>query len=103
MREEITVVVCKRPVSKQPKNIFLLNIGCFLSENLAMNKPAWQTPLSNNSWRSEFAVDGNAKLCTISADKQSTAEWHVDLGNVSSVREISIYYRTDDISWGIYF
>ena len=73
------------------------------AEDLAFNKPTWlQVPYPNNPFKAEYAVDGNTKLCAISADRQSMAEWRVDLGGIFSVHHIYIHYRTDNLFWGIY-
>nr|XP_022306632.1 protein draper-like isoform X1 [Crassostrea virginica] len=69
-------------------------------EDLAFNKPTWlQVPYPHNPFKAEYAVDGNTKLCAISADTQSRAEWRVDLGGIFSVHHIYIHYRTDNLFW----
>ncbi|XP_062608625.1 uncharacterized protein LOC134270415 [Saccostrea cucullata] len=74
-------------------------------ENLALRKPAWQKNDYSQSqpWGADKAVDGNytdrgslGDQCTISADKQQTAEWRVDLQSVVSISYINIFYRTDN-------
>lgn len=56
---------------------------------------------------SDNAVDGNKTdlshtggQCAISADGHKTAWWWVDLGDMSSIINITIYYRTDNAPWG---
>lgn len=53
------------------------------------------------------AVDGNKTdlshtggQCAISAYGHNTAWWWVDLGDLSSIINITIYYRTDNAPWG---
>nr|XP_034316027.1 uncharacterized protein LOC117685671 isoform X1 [Crassostrea gigas] len=75
-------------------------------ENLALGKPTWEQhpwPETDADFGSENAVDGlytdrgQGGQCTISENKQSTAEWRVDLGSVVSISHIDIHYRTDNI------
>nr|XP_034322178.1 multiple epidermal growth factor-like domains protein 10 [Crassostrea gigas] len=81
-------------------------------ENVALKKPAWPR-FSRYYWghlsmhrAGYYAVDGRKSdlsaygdECTLSPDKQSTAEWRVDLGGVFSIHYIFIQYRTDNVVW----
>lgn len=56
---------------------------------------------------SDNAVDGNKTdlslhggQCAISDSGHKTAWWWVDLGDLSSITNITIYYRTDNAPWG---
>ncbi|XP_061170909.1 uncharacterized protein LOC133180387 [Saccostrea echinata] len=84
--------------------------------NLALRRPAWQQhnwPDSGKDvdWGAAKAVDGKysdrsagGNQCTISADKEQTAMWWVDLQRVVSISYINIYYRTDNVaSPGAYY
>lgn len=61
----------------------------------------------NPSTASDNAVDGDKTdlshtggQCAISAVGHKTAWWWVDLGDLSSITNITIYYRTDNAAWG---
>nr|XP_022308399.1 uncharacterized protein LOC111114398 [Crassostrea virginica] len=76
-----------------------------LIENIALKKPTWQQyPYSALHSGSDLAVDGrktNYSLgeCVLSANFKSTAEWRVDLKQVSQIQYIVIHFRTDDLKW----
>ncbi|XP_062608626.1 uncharacterized protein LOC134270416, partial [Saccostrea cucullata] len=72
-------------------------------QNLALGKPAWQKTNFSQIWGADKAVDvkytdrgAKGNECTISADKNQTAEWRVDLQSVVSISYINIFYRTDN-------
>jgi hypothetical protein len=82
-------------------------------ENLALEKPAWQSHPFNTEAdhgldiNASNAVDGlKSNLgvfggqCVISANKQQNATWRVDLKDILSIRHIKIYYRTENTAWG---
>lgn len=82
-----------------------------LTENIAINKPAWQQyPYEGTpEMGADRAVDGktsNLSLyggqCAKSADRQLTAEWRVDLGEVLNIHHIFIQYRTENVAWSKY-
>lgn len=81
----------------------------FFTDNIALLKPTWQQS-TIRSWGSNLAVDGrktdlsaNGGQCSISANSKLTAEWRVDLKNVSSIHHVTIQYRTDNIYWSTCF
>lgn len=83
----------------------------FISENIALNKTAWQLhPFEDHNMFEFFnannAIDGLktnlsffGRQCAISANLQFEATWMVDLGDVLGINHITIYYRTDNIPW----
>lgn len=82
----------------------------FLPVNVAQNKPAYQEYQwddGNTISDASNAVDGNkSKLnlaggqCVISASSKQTAIWWVNLINIQRIHHITIYYRTENITWG---
>ncbi|XP_056002085.1 uncharacterized protein LOC125663226 isoform X2 [Ostrea edulis] len=92
-------------------SIYLLLMICMVSyayENIALNKPTWQLhPYSNTLYSASNAVDGRksnlhvtGNQCVISNVNQQVATWRVDLQDILSIHHITIYYRTDNITWG---
>lgn len=80
-----------------------------ITENVALNKPAWQqhTAIQMGADR---AVDGQYSdltgiggQCAISGYGHQTAEWRVDLGEVHSIHHIFIQYLTENEKWGTEF
>ena len=83
--------------------IFLL---CF-TENLAFNKPAWQSSTLWPNPGADRAVDGQytdlrgwARQCAASKAEQSKAEWRVDLGGVKNIHHVFLQYATRNDVWG---
>lgn len=84
--------------------------------NIALHKPAFQQntytkqPGEPDAGRFDAsnAVDGlksdlsgHGGQCTISANNKTTAIWWVNLTRFSNVHYITIYYRTDNVKWGM--
>ncbi|XP_065934159.1 uncharacterized protein [Magallana gigas] len=92
--------------------LFTLPLIAFTYKNIALKKSTWQLhPYADETLRysanASKAVDGlktdlsyTGHQCTVSANKKREAEWRVDLGAVLGINHITIYYRTDNISWG---
>ncbi|XP_065926562.1 uncharacterized protein [Magallana gigas] len=76
--------------------------------NLALRKPAYQENIYRHANVSAGnAVDGRKSNlnglggeCSISAEKQPTATWWVNLESIYSIHNIRIYYRTENLAWG---
>lgn len=82
-----------------------IEIRNLITENVALNKPAWQQhPLF--IYDAGLAVDGHKTdlygwQCMVSQQGYSTVEWRVDLERVLSIHHIFILYRTDNHVWGM--
>ena len=83
----------------------LLLFICF-TENLAFNKPAWQSSTYGSN-TADRAVDGQytdlhewAGHCAMSSGGQRTAEWRVDLGGVKNIHHVFVQFATDNDVWG---
>ena len=76
------------------------------SENVALNKSAWQQDSLFN-YAAERGVDGRKSSllrfgdeCVMSEYK-ATSEWRVDLEHILSIHHISIQFATDDKDWSM--
>ncbi|XP_052695925.1 uncharacterized protein LOC128174403, partial [Crassostrea angulata] len=81
--------------------------------NVALHKSAWQLhPYETSNFRvflsASNAVDGlktnlsfSGGQCTESANHQYEAMWRIDLGAVLGINHIILYYRTDNVAWGL--
>ena len=83
----------------------LLSI-CF-TENLAFNKPAWQSSTFRSNSGADRAVDGQytnldeeAGQCAMSKWGQRTAEWRVDIGGVKNIHHVFVQFATHNDLWG---
>lgn len=77
-----------------------------ISANIALGKNACQSSDYNGNTRAEKAVDGlksdlsySSGECAIADIEQKTVMWRVDLGVISSIQNITIYYRTENLFW----
>ena len=77
-----------------------------MAANIALDKDAYQSSTLYSGTGAEKAVDGlksnlshSGGQCAVSANEKKTALWRVDLGNVSSINTITIYYRTENVVW----
>ncbi|XP_022303488.2 uncharacterized protein LOC111111042 [Crassostrea virginica] len=77
-------------------------------ENLALNKPAWQSSTLLSDTGAERAVDGRythlyvfgGQCAASDGGLRKTAEWRVDLGGVKYIHHVFIQYATDNWVWG---
>jgi hypothetical protein len=77
------------------------------TDNIALNKQAWQRSQfipGDDRFHASNAVDGLRSdlsalggQCAISGDDQQIVTWRVDLGDILSIKDITIYYRTDNV------
>nr|XP_022287543.1 uncharacterized protein LOC111100182 [Crassostrea virginica] len=85
---------------------FIIPVKSFLLPNIALGKDAYQSKTYNSHTGPEKAVDGmksdlshTGGQCALSGSFLKNATWRVDLGDISSVKHITIYYRTDNKTW----
>lgn len=81
----------------------------FFKVNVALNQPTHQQHpyLENNpTVAASRAVDGRKSdltglggQCVLSENDQRTATWWVNLTSIHSIHHITIYYRTDNVTW----
>ena len=92
--------------------IYLKHFISFLSENIALNKPAYQenphTGLPEAVTQASNAVDGLKSdldvlggQCVFSQNDLKTATWGVNLTSILSIHHMRIYYRTGNVPWGM--
>ena len=86
----------------------------YFTENLAFNKPAWQSSTLWSNTGADRAVDGQytdlrgwAGQCAASEGGQtvslwglSTAKWLVDLGGVKNIHHLFVQFATNNNVWG---
>lgn len=91
-----------------------INTTCIyiFTENLALYKPAYQ----QNPYKGHLSYITNASdavngltlnlndsgdHCILSAERERTATWWVNLTSILSIHHITIYYMTGRTEWGI--
>ena len=79
---------------------------CF-TENLAFNKPAWQSSTYASVSGADRAVDGQYTdlrewkgQCAESCGNLRSAEWRVDLRGVKNIHHVFVQYATHNNVWG---
>lgn len=87
-------------------NIQLRREAFYVVDNLALNKPTWQSSTYSN-YSSDRAVDGKMNLrmalggqCAISDGDFQEVKWMVDLGEVYAIHTIFIYFRIEHSTIG---
>nr|XP_022307316.1 multiple epidermal growth factor-like domains protein 10 isoform X2 [Crassostrea virginica]XP_022307317.1 multiple epidermal growth factor-like domains protein 10 isoform X2 [Crassostrea virginica] len=91
----------------------VFNLNDFLSalDNMALHRPTYQQnqykEISDHLTRASNGVDGlksnlefSGGQCVISADKQQTATWWVNLTSILSIHHVTVFFRTENIAWG---
>ena len=79
-------------------------------DNIALNKPAKEEfPYVHPKVSASNAVDGRKTdlrglggQCSLSAVNITNATWWVNLTSILSIHHIKIYYRTDNVAWGMF-
>lgn len=86
---------------------YLSYFSFFFPANIALNKTTYMSSTFSNFTSSNKAVDGqktdlsySGGQCAISKHGYKTVEWRVDLENLSSISNITIYFRTENSPWG---
>lgn len=79
--------------------------------NIALRKPTYQLHpyiVNDATFDASNAVDGLKSdlsawggQCAITADGYRTATWWVNLNSIHSIHHITIYYRTDNVDYGM--
>lgn len=90
-------------------NTYLFLNACILTDNVALNKPAYQQyPLypGDDTYDAINAVDGRKTnmswyggQCAVSASNKRTATWWVNLTSINSIHHINIYYIKGNAPW----
>nr|XP_022300740.1 multiple epidermal growth factor-like domains protein 11 [Crassostrea virginica] len=86
--------------------IFIYPISSISLPNIALRKDAYQSLTYNSNTGAEKAVDGlksnlsfTGGQCALSGSWLKAATWRVDLGDISSIDHMTIYYRTENLPW----
>ena len=88
-----------------------MNLFSF-KENLALKKPTYQQYMfpgyDASLYEASNAVDGlksdlsfHGGQCVCSAGGQRTATWWVNLTSILSIHHVTIYYMTNNNTWGM--
>nr|XP_022296789.1 protein draper-like isoform X2 [Crassostrea virginica] len=87
--------------------ILIYPISSISLPNIALGKAAYQSSTYSSLTGAEKAVDGlksnlsyNGGQCAVSGSREKTALWRVDLGDISTIQNITIYYMTENQAWG---
>lgn len=90
-------------------HLYFIHFILFISANIALNKTTSMSSTYSGSSDSSKAVDGlktnfsySGGQCAISANNHKTAEWRVNLGDMYSIYNITIYTRTENLAWSKY-
>lgn len=93
-------------------DVLILVTFFFFTENVALNKPAFQQYPYNGGgeqFGASNGVDGRKSdlsnvggQCVLSANGKQTALWWVNLTSIYNIYNITIYYRTDNVPWRTY-
>lgn len=97
---------------KYPHIYLLIQKLIIVTVNVAFNKPAYQQNHVHKNYSTgdaSNAVDGRKSdltwsggQCVISTTRE-TATWWVNLTSIHSIHHITVYYMTNNKSWGIVF